>query len=493
MNPARRAFIMTSIEQYLALLINVVVVATMARLLTPDAAGHAATGMGIVAIAFSLREFVTPEFLIQRPEVSEEDLRTSVTLLFLITLLVGIVILICAGPISEFYRSPKLVNFLLLATASTLAEVISLPLIAVMRREMLFGVLANIRTIALAITAVTTVSFALLGFDYVSYAWGMFFGSIALAFFAAIKARSTFKKLGPGLATWKTAVAFGHFRGASQAIDRIYESVPQLILGKIVSMASVGLYSRANTVCGIADRMIMSAFYSMAFPTLAQTVREGGDIKRAYMTALSYISVLYWPAALLIALCAQPLVDLTLGSQWKAAIPLVQILAVAGVFWFAAIVINPLLLALGKNRDAFVSSLVSRALAAIAICTASCYGVTAMALSQFISIPAQMFVAVYLARKHLHFSGGEFAMATIPSMVVTIFAMSGPVFLLWLNHWPAKIEVPEFLAIVLLAGVGWLVGLIITRHPFLGEVLIIKRAVVDLVSRIARRSNISEA
>ena len=51
MNTARRAFVIASIEQYLALLINVVVVATMARLLTPDAAGH----VGLTETALKLQ------------------------------------------------------------------------------------------------------------------------------------------------------------------------------------------------------------------------------------------------------------------------------------------------------------------------------------------------------------------------------------------------------------------------------------------------------
>jgi O-antigen/teichoic acid export membrane protein len=465
----------------------------MARLLTPDAAGHAATGLGIIAIAFSLREFVTPEFLIQRSEISDLDVRTSFTLLLLITMVIGAVIFICARPISEFYRSPELMYFLLLAVGSTFAEVISLPLIAVMRRDMMFGTLANIRTIALVISAATTVSFAMLGFDYVSYGWGLLSGSIVLALLTAIKARATSLKFTPSLTMWRSAVAFGRFKGASQAIDRIYEAVPQLILGKIVSMASVGLYSRATTVCGISDRMIMSAFYSMAFPTLAQNVRDGGDTKQAYLFTLSYLSVLYWPGALLIALTAQPLVDITLGSQWEAAIPLVRILAVAGVFWFAVIVVNPLLLALGKNRDAFVSSLVSRILAAAAIFTASYHGVTAMALSQFVSVPMQLAVAIYFARKHLHFSAREFVLAIWPSAIVTIFSLSAPVVFLCLNDWPAKIGVADFLAILLLAGLGWLLGLTVTRHPFLQEVLIVTRAAADAAGRVTRRFRTYEA
>jgi O-antigen/teichoic acid export membrane protein len=488
MSTIRRAFVLASVEQYLALVINVTVVATMARLLTPEAVGLAVTATGIVAIALSLREFVTPEFLIQRPEINERDLRTSVTLLFIVTALVAVCVMAAAGPLSLFYSSPDLNVFLLLAILSALAEVISQPIIAVLRREMAFGILANIRTVALMVSAVTTITLAWLGFGYVSYGWGMLASAMTLAALAsAVSTHSLASILRPSLASWQEVAAFGRFKGASQAVDRIYESLPQLILGKIVSMSSVGLFNRANTICGIPDRIIMSAFYAMAFPALASSMREGRNIKQSYLGTLSYLSVLYWPGLIMIAITAQPIVHAILGPKWDEAVPIVRILALAAVFWFAVIVTNPLLLALGCNRDAFLSSLISRCLAALAICTASTYGVTAMALSQFISLPIQMLVALYFVRRNLNYGIGDLISALIPSVAVTLFSIACPLAMLAVNGWQSNFSAFEFMTILLLAGIGWLAGLLIVQHPFLAEVKIIAQAALNIVIRARRR------
>jgi O-antigen/teichoic acid export membrane protein len=487
MSTIRRAFVMASVEQYLALVINVTVVATMARLLTPEAVGLAVTATGIVAIALSLREFVTPEFLIQRPEIDEWDMRTSVTLLFAVTGLVAAGVMAAAGALSRFYSSPDLNVFLLLAILSALAEVISQPIIAVMRREMAFGILANIRTVALMVSAVTTITLAWQGFGYVSYGWGMLASAMTLAALAsAVSTHSLASILRPSLASWREVAAFGRFKGASQAVDRIYESLPQLILGKIVSMSSVGLFNRANTICGIPDRIIMSAFYAMAFPALASSVREGQNIKQSYLSTLSYLSVLYWPGLLLIAITARPIVHVILGPQWDEAVHLVRILAVAAVFWFAVIVTNPLLLALGCNRDAFLSSLISRCLAAVAICTASTYGVTAMALSQFISLPVQMLIAFYFVRRNLHYGATELVSALIPSVVVTLFSIAFPLGMLAANDWQSDFNAFQFMTILLLAGISWMAGLFVARHPFLVEVRIIGQAALNIIVRARR-------
>ncbi|MGK9054464.1 oligosaccharide flippase family protein [Neorhizobium petrolearium] len=488
MSTPRRAFIMSSIEQYLALIINVTVVATMARLLTPDAVGHAVTGLGIGAIALSLREFVTPEFLIQKAEIDEKDLRTSFTTLFGITVLVTIGLMAVSGKIAAFYDSPELPFFLFLVMMSAFAEVISQPVIAVLRREMAFGTLANIRTVSLLVSALTTVILGMLDFGYVSYGWGMLASAITLAALTAfVTPHSLFSICRPSLASWKVVFTFGSFKGASQAVDRIYETVPQLILGKVMSMTSVGLYNRANTVCGIPDRIIMSAFYAMAFPTLAASVREGKNIKRAYLNTLSYLSVLYWPGVLMIAVTADPVVHLILGSQWEGAILLVRLMALAAVFWFAVIVTNPLLLALGHNRDAFLSSLFSRSVAAMALCSASMYSVVAMALSQFISLPAQMLIALYFAKKHLNFTVAELLAAVFPSMLVTLLTLVGPLALLVANGGNTEMSLLQFGLTLFCAALGWLLGLVTVKHPFLAEVQLVLHAIVAATVWLRRR------
>jgi hypothetical protein len=71
MSRIRHAYLMASVEQYLGLVINLAMVAILARLLTPGEVGRAVIGMGISATAFSLREFASPEFLIQRTLVAE--------------------------------------------------------------------------------------------------------------------------------------------------------------------------------------------------------------------------------------------------------------------------------------------------------------------------------------------------------------------------------------------------------------------------------------
>lgn len=480
----RRAYVMASLEQYVALLINFAALVIMARILTPGEIGEAVMGLAIAVVAFSAREFVTSEFLIQRRAVDAEVLRTALTLQVAVSAAIAAVLVALSGFVARFYAAPDLSFFLLLAAAAGLAEALAQPVIALLRREMGFGVLACIRTVVSLMTVLTTIALAILGFGPASFAWGMLAGALALAVLAIacspFPARQTFR---PGLKHWREVLAFGLFKGAALVVERIHETVPQLILGRLASMTSVALYNRSNALCGIPDRIIMSAFYSMAFPALASRVREGHDIDKTYLAVLTYLSVLYWPGVALISFLAPSIVEIVLGPQWSQAASVVRILALAAIFWLPVIVTGPLLLALGRNRDAFLASLISRCLAAGILCAASLYGVTTMAFSQFVSLPLQMLIALVFVHRHVPFSLHGLLAALMPSAIVTGFSLAGPITLLALQGQEDG-GLPGFSAALLLAGCGWLVGLLATHHPFLTELRILLNAGRDRAHRL---------
>lgn len=480
----RRAYVMASLEQYLALLINLAVLATMARILTPGQIGEAVTGLAIGVVAFSAREFVTAEFLIQRKTVDHGALRTSFTLQIAINAAIAAVLVFASGVIARFYDSSDLSFFLLLVAIAGFWDSIAQPVVAVLRREMTFGTLAGIHTAVTLIAGALTIVLAVLGFGPVSFAWGMLAGSIthaALALVVSPVPLAVFSR--PSLLCWREILNFGLYKGATLVVERIQETVPQLILGRIASMTSVALYNRSNALCGIPDRIIMSAFYSMAFPALANRVREGDDIEKTYVGLLAYLSALYWPGQMLVALLAPSIVLIVLGPQWNDAVPVLRILALAAVFWLPVIATGPLLLALGQNRDAFLASLISRCLAAFILCVASTQGVIAMALSQFISLPLQMLIALVFVHRHVPYSIRGLLVALAPSVVVTGFSLAGPAVLLLLQAQQEQTLLQFALSIPLAAG-GWLIGLHVTGHPFLAEVHIVVRAGRTRVHRL---------
>ncbi len=426
-------------------------------------------GTAIMTIALGLREFASPEFLIQRHEIGRDDIRASFTVLFVMTGLMTVMMFLLAPWIGAFYGEEGLARFIQITAAAGLIEAASLPILGVLRRDMAFGAVACIQTTSATVTAVVTAWLALAGFSYMSYAWATVAAAgatIVLSFYF----RPDLSILRPVFKSWGRVLTFGGYNGASFVINRIYEALPQLVLGHLLPHSAVGLYNRASVVSDIPDKIVLTSVFSVAFPALAVEVREGRNLKKSYLQALGFITVFYWPAQVLLALLAYPVVLLFLGSQWlDGVVPLLQVMAVAGLAWFPVMLTSPVLLAVGANRDRVLADLIGRSVSAVILCSAAWFGIMAMAASKLVTLPFQMVLSLWFVRRHVAFRWREVGAALWKSAVVTAGSTAGPAGVMALSDQGFALSMAATGLAVLLAACGWLAGVIITRHPVLPE------------------------
>jgi O-antigen/teichoic acid export membrane protein len=455
-------------EQYFRLAIQFASIAAISRLLTPTEIGVSVIGLGIMAIALGLREFATSDFLIQRPEVTQGDIRASFTVLFLLTVAISAAMFLLAPWFGTFYGEEKLARFLRIAALAGLIEAVSWPIRGLLRRDMAFGALAFSNTASALATAVATVLLALAGFSYMSVAWAVL-AAAATTTILSFCFRPDLSILRPALKSWGSVLSFGGYNGASFVINRAYETLPQLVLGHLLPHSAVGLYNRAQMVSDIPDRIVLASVFSVAFPALAAEVRKGSSLKEPYLRALGYITVLYWPALILLALLAYPAVSLILGPQWGGVVPLLQLMAIAGLAWCPVMMTSPVLLAVGANRDRVLADLVGRSVAAVILCSSAWFGIMAMAASKLLTLPFQMVLSLCFVRRHVAFRWRELAAALWKSAVVTASSAAGPACVVAASAQGFDLSIAAAAVAVLLAAVGWLAGVLVTQHPVLLE------------------------
>jgi O-antigen/teichoic acid export membrane protein len=333
---------------------------------------------------------------------------------------------------------------------------------------MAFGTLASINMIAATVAAVATILLALAGFSFMSIAWATAAGA-ATTTVLSFYFRPGLTILRPSFRSWRSVLTFGGYNGASFLINRIYETLPQLVLGRILPHSAVGLYNRATVVSDIPDKIILTSVFSVAFPALAAEVRQGRSLKEPYLRALGLITVFYWPGQVLLVLLAYPIVSLLLGQQWLGAVPLLQIMAIATFAWFPVTLTSPILLAVGANRDRVMADLVGRSVSAVILCSAAWFGIMAMAASKLLTLPFQMVLSFYFVRRHVPFRLRELGGGLWKSAAVTVGSAAGPVCVIAWSSSGFDLSIPDTMVAMLLAIVGWLVGVLATRHPVLLE------------------------
>jgi O-antigen/teichoic acid export membrane protein len=468
MKHVRRAFLMATLGQYLSIVISLALIAAMSRLLTPTEIGLSVIGLSVTTMVFSLREFVTSDFLIQLDTVERHDVRTARTMMMCFTCSLGVVLLAASPWLAAFYGNSMLQPFLALTIAAAIIESIAAPNLALIRRDMQFGAITLIDSVRLSVNAFATISFASFGWGYMSFAIGTFVASVSSTALALLF-RQVWWSFEPSFKSFDAIAEFGRYKGATNVVDRLYDSLPMIMLGSIMSSAAVGSYNRSVTISNLPDRLVLSSVFSVAFPALAAGVRDKVDVQKSYLHALGFITVVYWPALLMVTILADPMVHIVLGAGWDEVVPLARLLALSSVFFFPVVLTYPLLIALNANRSAFAFNMLSRSSAAIILCGASFFGLTAIAASQFISLPLQMILCFVFVRRYVPFDWRDLIGAILPSGLVTLATIAGPLVMAFLLGFRFVFYFPENAVLCVLAIVGWYFGLKATRHPFLDE------------------------
>jgi O-antigen/teichoic acid export membrane protein len=269
---------------------------------------------------------------------------------------------------------------------------------------------------------------------------------------------------------WREMLTFGGYYGVNQILYRVYESVPYLFLGRLISVDAVGLYNRAMTICLLPDKMFLSGVMAVSLPAFSAHARGNGAMKEPYLRGLSYITVLQWPALAVIAILAHPIVHILLGSQWTGAVPILQIIALAWMISFSAELNYPVLVAVGAIRATFLRALIAWPASAAIVSLGAVFGLKAMAFSLFFAISLQAYVSIHPLCQHIGLRWRELLGAVRKSALVTVATAAGPLAVVLLSEHGFALPILHGLAAGALAGTSWLAALWLTKHPLLGEI-----------------------
>ena len=464
----RRALLWATTSKYFITAINLLAIAILARILTAEEYGIAVLGMSVSAIAEAFRELGGGAYLIQRKALNSDQIRTTITVSFIITLIMATVIILLSGPLARFYGNRDLQNYLLLVCLWYSMGPFFYPILALMTRNFEFGKLALINVVTSIVSSVTTVLLAVDGFSYMSFAWAAVASGVVGILLSLFLWRdlSIFR---PMLREWRDVLTFSAYASVNAVLFRLWEFLPYFILTKVLSIESVGILQRALSVSLFPERIIMAGVRDVALSAFSERARDGRDLKHSYIGAIEYITGLQWPALGVLALLAQPVASVLFGAQWLDTVPLITIACLALLFHFSIGLNYPLLVAVGAIRfvPAFV---VFQATVSIGILTfAAQFGLRAAVLSMLLTVPFNVIFSILLVRRHVHFAWSELGRAVRKSAAVALLSIVGPLFVSIVYGWHADMSFAAALIATCLAACGWLGGIWLTGHPLFEE------------------------
>jgi O-antigen/teichoic acid export membrane protein len=443
----------------------------LARLLTPEEIGLYVVVASLVSIAYRIRDFGAGRYLIQTAELTEDIVRSAFTLTLVIAWSIAVLFFTLSPFVAEVFNESTVQQILMVLAINFVIIPFGSVSLAILRRRMRFGTMFKIGVVTDVVRAVTAISLATMGFGAMSLAWASLSGVVATVGMTQLfrPAEMAFR---PSLKAWRRIASFGTMSTGAELANSLGNAATKLILGRVLGFTAVGYYSRAEGLISIYSQFFLRSVSQVAFPAYAETHRSGSVLKEPYLLSLCNITGIAWPFFAVLFFLAYPIIRFLFGPQWDAAVPLVQILALAGFIFGLWTLANPAVLAAGRIKDYFRAQLIIHGSKIVLVAVAVSFGLEAVAGAQILVFLIGFFVFYYVLRKIFPLAPMDIFRATWRSLGVAICSAAIPagVMLTWKID-PDNILVPLITG-TLGAAVGWICGVYLFRHPLCQEIAI---------------------
>jgi O-antigen/teichoic acid export membrane protein len=467
-------------SQYIAFTLQFAVSVIIARFfLDPAEMGLFSIGLTVAMMVSVLQDFGISRFIIGQSELRKDTLKTCASMSCVFSALVACLILGIAWPAAQFYSEPRLFWILSIIAGSYVVVPWSVIPVALIIRNMDFKSLFKVNVSGVCANAIAALSFAYLGFSAESLAWA----TVAQAMTRAIVAQLLVPSAIPWPLNFSDAGPVMKFGSASSVLavsGAIGVRSPDLVIGRILGLASVGLFSRASGLAGQLHTLVLGAISGIFYPAFARLRDEGKPFGPDYERVVAAYGALIWPAMTVLAVAAYPMISFLYGEKWEPAAPLLTALALSEICFVALPLHVDIPILLGRFRQLLYLNIVDTVISIGTLIIAAQYGILAAAISRIGY--GILWFALYATfmRRLIGFRWSNMLSIYVKSMLVSLLSVAP--LLLTYQFWMAShvISFVQILPSLSAGGILWFVSLFIVRHPARHEIIHMAQTVLAM-------------
>jgi O-antigen/teichoic acid export membrane protein len=372
-----------------------IVTIILARLLTPQDFGLVALASIAISVVALFQDLGMRPALIQRKERIEE----ASNIVFFTNVLLGMVLytgfFLSAPYISAFFDNEKVTPILRVMSLSFIILPFGSVQNTLLAKELHFKRLFYLNLAPAIIPGLIAILLAFYGFGVWALVYGSLTGSLLriVIFWVSHPWRPTLRydaKLA------REMLGFGGVVSLHNMVVWANQNVDNLIIGKWLGTAALGIYRMGFNIARWPSKNITGSLMNVIYPTFSNLQDNRGELKRIYLKVIKHISLISFPLGIGIAITAPQFVPVLLGEKWIAAIPVIQILSVAGILGSIGQVMPQLCRAIGRPEIYLKFALVRLVIAIPVYLLAIQYGLIALCLALLILscmfVPASLFI-----------------------------------------------------------------------------------------------------
>ncbi len=432
--------------------------------LTPAETGLFGTALAAAMMVAVFRDFGISRYIAGEADLGADKLARAFSVSILIAVGIGLVIAALAWPVARFYGDMRLFPILGVIAVSYLIVPFGIVPAAVLQRRLDFRALFVVNAGSAAAMAAVSIGAAASGWSAMSLALGTVAQAVAFAVLGIGMSgeRPPLTIRTDGLAP---ILRFGTGSSALTLSGALGQRTPELIIGRLIDFAAVGLYGRAVGLAGQLRLLVSGSIGGVFFPAFARMRDRGEDFAPPYLRVVSAYTVTTWPAMLFLAIAAAPLVELLYGPVWAGVAPLIVLIALSE-FAFTALPLHmDVPIVLGRMRKLIVLNAIETTVSIALIVAAARISVEFAAASRIVYGIAWFAIYARFMRGLIGFKWRDMALLYVQGLVCAA-ATAAPLLILTGGRLAgADLLFVEMLGAAIAGIACWAVMLVVVRHP----------------------------
>jgi PST family polysaccharide transporter len=323
---AVRGWAATAAGQAGKFLITLVSTAIMARILSPGDYGLVAMVTAFLSFIAIFKDLGLSQATVQRATLTEQQASGMFWFNVATGLLLMLIVAVTAPLVSLFYNQSELTSICLAYAAMAPISSLGAQHAALLRRAMRFRSLVIRDLLAASLGASVGIACAVNGFGY----WSLVIMQAASEMLGAIVLwwRSGWRPSRPRWSDDLTPmIRFGGALTVSNLLGFVSSGLDSVAIGHLFGPSVLGLYNRAQNTLSRPLKQVLPPIMNVAASACARVAHAPDKFSTAALQLAFIVACISSLVVAIAVVCADWLVLILLGQQWREAVPITRVLA----------------------------------------------------------------------------------------------------------------------------------------------------------------------
>jgi O-antigen/teichoic acid export membrane protein len=306
--------------------LKIVVLAVLARLLTPEDFGTITAALTVVALAELFTQIGVAPSVVQAPILTESHIRTAFTLTLIMGIVAATATLLAAPIIARQLGMPDIENVIRVLSVVFLVRGLSSVAESYLQRQMRFRALSiNMVLSYLFGYAIVSIVAAAMGLGI----WALVAGNVVQALLSSagflVQARLPLR-LQLDRSVLGQLIRFGFGLTLARIGNYVATNIDYIIVGRTLGPAALGFYSRAYLLLMQPAQLFGSISDKVLFPAMSSIQTDRTRFNQAFYRSVGLVALATLPISAFIVIFAPEIIEILLGPNWSEIVPAFQIL-----------------------------------------------------------------------------------------------------------------------------------------------------------------------